>query len=517
VAHEMVTLAPGDTGGAFGVQWDRLAAGRGTQADIYSSYAWFSAWLTSLGDRPPEVVVPAVLDREGAPLALLPVVRQRDAWVTAGLKARPRSRVVLAGEHPQPELMSALVDEVGRTGIRELSCRRLPTRDPATALFIGALREAGLVVSVRELSTDNVHEVPGNAALAKRLRKLQSATRSRERRITPHWELGVEHFGGGDRPMAEGLAAFDLIQERSWKGPSKPATQVLRSAFMQRADELGWARLAVLTIAGRPVAANSWFRIGSVAIGLSTAYEQRLAALGPGAILHGHVHRAIFEPDPPTPPPELMDMLPGSSPFKEALAPDRPPLVNVDACRRTLVRGASFAPRVWVRHEGPKVWTRARARVLAAVPSRPAPRRTPHPAPPLVFPPAPGADDGVAVTDVEPGTALRRYLALVAGTASAESVSEAWAPDDRWVLVEDGAVSALARLRPGEPAEIQELVPLSAGVALDRVARQVATSRRAPLQVSGPTRVSWVTTDEDAPPLPWTPTLLDDSAPPRSG
>src|SRR3954454_12600952 len=257
MAQATLTLAPEEATRDFGATWDRMAAGRGRYADIYASHAWFSSWFDGLAGRKPRVVVPAVC--EGARRAAqLPLVRRRWVWLSAGLKTAPRTRVVLAEETPPPEVLAGLVDEVGGSGAGEVSLYRLPTHDPATAQLIEAFRAAGWQVHPFERSTDNVVTVPGNEALAKSLRKLATSNRSRERRITPYWPINVRFFGGPHgEPMARGLQLADLVQRRSWRGPSRPPTERQRALFMRRADEAGWAQLAILEIDGRPVAANS--------------------------------------------------------------------------------------------------------------------------------------------------------------------------------------------------------------------------------------------------------------------
>ena len=202
-----LTLGPEQVAGDLGAAWDRMAEGRGPYADIYASHAWFSSWLDSLAGGRPRTVIPAVMDGD-RPLALLPLVRRGWVWLSAGLKTAPRTRVVLADETPDPDVLAALVDEVGRAGVREVSLYRLPTRDPATALTIEAFRRAGWEVRPFERSTDNVVTVAGNEALAKSLRKLASSNRSRERRITPYWPMAARDFGGTDgEPMADGAPA----------------------------------------------------------------------------------------------------------------------------------------------------------------------------------------------------------------------------------------------------------------------------------------------------------------------
>ena len=84
--------------------WDRLAAGRGLHADLYSSHAWLVAWVQAMGAEVAAALrIPAVLGPD-QPVALLPLVaRSSRRWEWAGKGgSRMRYRPVLAAEQPSP-------------------------------------------------------------------------------------------------------------------------------------------------------------------------------------------------------------------------------------------------------------------------------------------------------------------------------------------------------------------------------------------------------------------------------
>ncbi|HKO83574.1 MAG TPA: hypothetical protein VJ140_03230, partial [Actinomycetota bacterium] len=80
--------------------WDRLAAGRGMHADLYSSHAWLVAWVQAMGAEVAGALrIPAVLGPD-RPVALLPLIaRSPHRWEWAGRGgSRMRYRPVLAAE-----------------------------------------------------------------------------------------------------------------------------------------------------------------------------------------------------------------------------------------------------------------------------------------------------------------------------------------------------------------------------------------------------------------------------------
>jgi hypothetical protein len=152
-----------DLAPAFAHSWDRLAAGRGMQADLYSSHAWLVAWVRAMGAEVAAALrIPAVLG-PAQPVALLPLVaRSPRHWEWAGKGgSRMRYRPVLAAEQPSAETLGLLVEGIARAGVDDLALHRLPARDPATDGLVAALRQAGFHTSRRRTSSDCLAVVEG--------------------------------------------------------------------------------------------------------------------------------------------------------------------------------------------------------------------------------------------------------------------------------------------------------------------------------------------------------------------
>ncbi|MPZ93364.1 MAG: GNAT family N-acetyltransferase [Propionibacteriales bacterium] len=465
-------LRVGDVDERFGARWDALPAGRADQADVYDSWAWHAAAVQADRGLARSFRLPAVLDGDD-PVALLPVtVTRSGAWRSVGPDIRPRSRVVIGTEDPDPEVLGRLAETLAEGGARALALHRLPSRDPATHDLLRALRDMGYEVAVRKRSADRLAQVEdGWAGHGRTFKSFAKYARRFSARIEPLWSLTLDTYGTQpDAPLAEGFALYADLQARSWKGPFDPATRMRRAALLNRTEELGWARIYVLRIDGQPVAGHVWFRLGKVAIWMSTAHDQRLNALSPGTIVQWWAQERIFH-DRLCEPPGLLDFLPGGSPQKDRLSPDRPPLLEVDAVRKSIVAGVTLPVRQQERRILPAVHARADARIRSyrerwSMRAGQRQRRVRR------LDVAPGTRDGrAAPLDVE-DAALRRYLAVAAGQPSPEATLERWDDGDQWWRVGDGP-TALVRI--GSDRVIREVVRLDTDEHIDSVAAQLAT------------------------------------------
>jgi GNAT acetyltransferase-like protein len=354
------TLRADEITGDLARAWDGLVGGRGVQADLFDTHAWTGSWLGSRPERAERVRIVGVFDGE-RPLALLPLElgtagRAREL----GRGQRERTRVVFGTEQPRLSLMQALVEEIGRNGVRELSLTRMPSRDPATRVFVEALRAAGFAVDVREHLTDMIESTPdGWAAYRDRHRGFDGAIGQTWRRAAQLWPLRVAAFGApGTLPIAAGVADHEELFDLSWKG-RLGASPDRRRRLLRALDERGLARLYVLYAADRAIGSCTSVRIGPVVHWHTVAYDPAVAMLGAGNMVHWRAQELAFAEGPLA----LIDLLPGASPLKDRISSERPALLDVCAARvparaLPILRGARELQRAL------PIATRARARRL---------------------------------------------------------------------------------------------------------------------------------------------------------
>jgi CelD/BcsL family acetyltransferase involved in cellulose biosynthesis len=491
MGYDTAVLRIGDVAPELAGAWDALPAGRGVQADFYDSHAYLASWCRVNGPgAAASLRLPAVLDGD-SPVALLPLeARSRRRWESAATRAvdtdRARYRPVLGAERPDPEALGLLVEQVAGAGVRELVLNRMPARDPATEALQAALSASGFELHRRERSADCLALAEGGwEAHRRRFGSYDRSVRTKSNRLKSLWELQVEEYGPRTGlSVLDGFKLYEEIQRRSWKGPMPERVRQERVELLGRTEELGWCRLYVLRLAGVPAAGHVWFRLGPVAIWLSTAYDQRLAAISPGSILMWRAQERLFAESPL----EVVDLLPGDNPQKDRLSPDRTPLLLIEAVRRSQVSGITFPVRRQVRYLAPRVVARARRKLAGR-----SPETAPPPAPRARRVQAAPDDARLPAAPLELDTAHRRALAALTGHASPEAMAQTWGEGDRWLLVGGGQPVAAVRVAAAGdgPVEVRELLLLApGGVPVEEVLAAVAKAVTAPVVAELPTEAA---------------------------
>ncbi|WTW93375.1 GNAT family N-acetyltransferase [Streptomycetaceae bacterium NBC_01309] len=352
-----VLLRAQDLDAAFAAGWDDLAAARGTLADCFDTHVWAGAVLATHPETAERARIAAVVDEAtGRPQSLLALQDHGGGRYTTFAPDRPRSRVV----SEQADL-TPLAEQLARSGVRDLRLRRLPSRDAATHRLLGALRRTGYHVHARERSHDMLAGVEdGWDGHRARFKSFHTHCGRVERKIRKQGDIAFDAYLE-THDADTGFAVYADLFPRSWKGPLTERIRAERLDFVRRAAARGWLRLYVLRVGDRPAATYLWFRVGSVALWHSTAYDEELAPLGVGNLAMWRAHQHILTEDAAAPP-ALVDLLPTTTVQKNRLAPERPPLLDVEAVRERPFASAVLPVRALARTARAAAVGRLRAR-----------------------------------------------------------------------------------------------------------------------------------------------------------
>ena len=107
------------------------------------------------------------------------------------------------------------------------------------------------------------------------------------------WRIDI-HTAPGPA-LGEAARAYAEVYAQSWKQAESPAGFV--PALIQRAAELGWLRLGLLWLDGRPLAAQLWLVQGGSACIFKLAYVEGTQKLSPGSVLTAALMRHAMDVD----------------------------------------------------------------------------------------------------------------------------------------------------------------------------------------------------------------------------
>lgn len=126
-----------------------------------------------------------------------------------------------------------------------------------------------------------------------------------------------------DGDIEKGIADYEEIYAQSWKEP-EPFPE-FQPVLMRALAKVGWLRLAICRIEGRPIAAQLWTVVNRRATVLKLAHERASDRLSPGTLLTAFAIRTLMERDGVT----ALDFGRGDDGYKRAWAANRTPHIGI--------------------------------------------------------------------------------------------------------------------------------------------------------------------------------------------
>jgi hypothetical protein len=264
------------------------------QSGIFSTADWYRCTIAhALPDGARAVFVEIV--RDGAARAVFPMRHDSGAFSALTTPYSCLWQPLFAGTHPDE------VFEIGKVFAaycRRHATTRLEALDAEAAWVAPLLRgvKAGGLYPLRFDHFGNWHAnvagVDWNSYLAGRPGALREAIRRRSKRLmgTMGASFSICHGGAGLEPA---IAAYEKIYAASWKEPEPFA--LFNAAFMRDCAADGSLRLGLLSLDGKPLAAQFWVVRDRVAAVLKLAHDEESRALSPGTVLTALMIRYMLE------------------------------------------------------------------------------------------------------------------------------------------------------------------------------------------------------------------------------
>jgi CelD/BcsL family acetyltransferase involved in cellulose biosynthesis len=239
------------------------------------SYGWFQALAETTLDLGEEAVVAVVFD-DGAARAALPLVRK-------GAQMRALTApytTIYAPALSDPRWARFLGAGAQRYVAGSLRLDAIDPADAGVAAYLEGVELSGLITAQYRHFV-NCYKPIGDFqgywnARSSRLKATVRRKLAQARAQQADFRCYRERFG-------EAVATYEEIYRASWK-PAEPHPHFIANMVKKLARD-GFVRLGVMTLAGKPVAAQIWLVCGQKATIFKLAHREDAADYSPGTLL----------------------------------------------------------------------------------------------------------------------------------------------------------------------------------------------------------------------------------------
>ncbi len=330
--------------------------------DVFSTRAWFET-LSRFGIEPStEVLLASVTRRDGGPEVYLPLQFKRSSpsavfgGATESLSNYYSSLYAPIGPDTAYDA-EAFVAVFRRLSASGVNCNvvDLHPLDADGAFHRGAraaLTQLGYWTD-SYFCFGNWYLEVGGRSFEPYLQSLPSRLRNTIRRsrkkldLSGPWAFELHTDAGPELDRA--ISDFQAIYAQSWKQPEPFPAFV--GALCNMAARLGWLRLGVLSVAGKPAAAQIWLHRQGRSLIFKLAHDEQFKHLSAGSVLMAELMRHSIDNDKAI----EVDFLTGDDSYKADWMSHRRERVGLLGFRRASPQGMAsalrhFAGRWWRAH-----------------------------------------------------------------------------------------------------------------------------------------------------------------------
>jgi CelD/BcsL family acetyltransferase involved in cellulose biosynthesis len=247
-------------------------------------WEYLSSWADAFVPRDARLHIPVVFAGT-TPVAALPLYRRRG--VLCSLASDAHADVFDAGYEPTH---AAAVDVLVGTLVRQRTC--LERLDGTSAVLAGLRRVAPPMIVDRALSPRLHLPSTPDALLGQLSSKFRAGVRRATRALAATGTVTMREYRRGDAELGQAFAALLDLEAASWKGAHgtaiarRPDTLRFYRRLVLDGPASTWARVALLRVDGRVVAAQLDLERGRCRDGLKTACVGDLGrGQSPGTVL----------------------------------------------------------------------------------------------------------------------------------------------------------------------------------------------------------------------------------------
>jgi len=304
-------------------EWDQLPQSSGalfSQAEkdsLFFSRQWFENLVSTALEKNQSLLLVCVVEernteRANDVLAILPLITCDNKEWTSLHHIYSSLYTLLVVENNRQEILSCMAMGLSHLPFITLNLEPVADDDYKINGLRDALESCGFS-SVRYARFFNwqhpLHGQTFTEYMMARPSKVRNTIARKQRKLEREHGYEIRLFLGDD--VNQGMADYYAVYGASWK--TNERFIAVMEGFIGRFSALDWTRLAVLYVAGQPVAAQLWFVAHKKASIFKLAYDEAWKQYSPGSILTKYLLEYVIDTDKV----KEIDFLTGNDRYKQ--------------------------------------------------------------------------------------------------------------------------------------------------------------------------------------------------------
>lgn len=294
------------------------------------SRAWFENLVTTALENDQSLMLACVIEdsedsefsQNSNVLAILPLIScDNKEWTALNHLYTSLYTLLMVKsvqQKTQQKILSCLAKGLSQLPFESLKLNSLAADDDKLNNLQQAMESSGLSC-VRYAHFFNwFHPLQGQTFtdyMASRPSRVRNTIARKQRKLEREHGYEIRLYTGSD--VQQAMTDFHAVYKASWKMKERFAE--VMEGFINRFSEMGWTRLAILYIEGKPVATQLWFVAHKKASIFKLAYDEAWKQYSPGSILTKYLMEIVIDVDKA----EEIDFLTGNDRYKQEWMSER--------------------------------------------------------------------------------------------------------------------------------------------------------------------------------------------------
>jgi len=271
---------------------------------VFFSREWFETLTTHITNQEQKLLLACVLDDgnndKDKVLAILPLLTNVNREWTSFCHTYSSLYSILCGKNQQQEIINCLCLGLKDLPFDYLTLAPIAEDDNKLKNLQQSMEAAGLSCYRNHKAYNWFHRIPIQEQkqtfanyMADRPSKVRNTIARKQRKLEREHDYQIRLYIDND--VEQALSDYHDIYRVSWKANEQ--YQALVEGVIQRFLDRAWPRLAIMSIDGKPIAAQLWFVVESKASIFRLVYDETWKQYSPGSILMNYLLEYVIDTD----------------------------------------------------------------------------------------------------------------------------------------------------------------------------------------------------------------------------